>query len=164
MPCARLLCLHAVAITPGGSMELVRSSLSIASGLPCDKARSAPAITVSGPAQRSLTLRPARSPSRLATLYTEGSDSFVASTAASISYRVERTSPRAGVTPAEVQRLSRRTLSPTDWRLVVGIASMKIAGHSVAFILIQIQLPGCCANRSSMQCRCERRQALSTDR
>jgi hypothetical protein len=138
--------------------------LSIASGLPCNKARSAPAITVSGPAQRSLTLRPARSPSRLATLYTEGSDSFVASTAAAISYRVERTSPRAGVPPAEVQRLSRRTLSPTDWRLVVRIASMKIAGQSVTFILIQIQLPGCCANRSSMQCRCERRQALLTDR
>ena len=28
-------------------------------------------------------------------------------------YRVERTSSRAGVTPAEVQRLSRRTVSPT---------------------------------------------------
>src|ERR1700681_1322305 len=28
-------------------------------------------------------------------------------------YRVERTSSRAGVTPAEVQRLSRRTFSPT---------------------------------------------------
>jgi hypothetical protein len=38
----------------------------------------------SGPAQRSLTLRPARSRSRQATLYTESSDSFVASAAASI--------------------------------------------------------------------------------
>src|SRR6202007_623356 len=38
----------------------------------------------SGPAQRSLTLWPARSPSRLATLYTESSDSFVASAAVSI--------------------------------------------------------------------------------
>jgi len=28
-------------------------------------------------------------------------------------YRVERTSSRAGVAPAEVQRLSRRTVSPT---------------------------------------------------
>src|ERR1019366_8729252 len=28
-------------------------------------------------------------------------------------YRVERTSSRAGVSPAEVQRLSRRTFSPT---------------------------------------------------
>src|SRR6266700_2412800 len=79
-----LLCLHAVAITPAGSMKLVRSSVSIDCGLPCDKARSAPAIIFSGPAQRSLALRPARSPSRQATLYTEGSDSFVASAAASI--------------------------------------------------------------------------------
>src|SRR5271169_7002293 len=40
-----------------------------------------------GPAQRSLMLWPARSPSRQATLYTESSDSFVASTAASIARR-----------------------------------------------------------------------------
>jgi hypothetical protein len=65
-------------------MELVRSSISIVSGLPCETVRSAPAIVVSGPAQRLLTLRPARSPSRHATLYTESSDSFVASAAASI--------------------------------------------------------------------------------
>src|SRR6059036_2989667 len=44
----------------------------------------APAIVLSGPAQRSLTLWPARSPGRQATLYTESSDSFVASAAASI--------------------------------------------------------------------------------
>src|SRR5690348_17774688 len=65
-------------------MELVRSSLSIVNGLPCVTVRSAPAIVVSGPAQRSLTLWPARSPSRLATLYIESSDSFVASAAVSI--------------------------------------------------------------------------------
>ena len=46
--------------------------------------RSAPAIILSGPAQRSLTLWPARSRSRLATLSIESSDSFVASAAASI--------------------------------------------------------------------------------
>jgi hypothetical protein len=78
-----LLCVHAIAITPAGPMELVRSSISTISGLPCVTVRSAPAI-VSGPAQRSLTLWPARSPSRLATLYIESSDSFVASAAASI--------------------------------------------------------------------------------
>ncbi len=66
------------------SMELVRSSFSIANGLPCETVRSAPAIIVSGPAQRSLALWPARSPSRLATLYIESSDSFVTSAAASI--------------------------------------------------------------------------------
>ena len=65
-------------------MELVRSSVSIASGLPREKVGSAPATVFSRPAQRSLTLRPARSRSRLATLYTESSDSFVASAAASI--------------------------------------------------------------------------------
>ncbi|MDQ1386938.1 MAG: hypothetical protein QOF56_392, partial [Acidobacteriaceae bacterium] len=69
---------------PAGSMELVRSSVSIASGLPRETVRSAPATTFSGPAQRSLTLRPARSRSRQTTLYTESSDSFVASAAASI--------------------------------------------------------------------------------
>src|SRR5262249_42209991 len=79
-----LLCLHAIAITPAGPMELVRSSFSIVSGLPCETVRSAPAIVVSGPAQRSLTLWPARSPSRLATLSIESSDSFVASTIVSI--------------------------------------------------------------------------------
>src|ERR1700686_2516010 len=65
-------------------MELIRSSISIVSGLPCEKVRAAPAIVVSGPAQRSLTLWPARSPSRQATLYIESSDSFVASAAVSI--------------------------------------------------------------------------------
>jgi hypothetical protein len=79
-----LLCVHAVAITPAGSMELVRSSVSIASGLPRVTVRSAPAIIFSRPAQRSLALRPARSRSRQATLYTESSDSSVASAAASI--------------------------------------------------------------------------------
>jgi hypothetical protein len=79
-----LLCVHAIAITPAGPTELVRSSISIVSGLPCEKVRSAPAIVFSGPPQRSLTLWPVRSPSRLATLYTESSDSFVASAAVSI--------------------------------------------------------------------------------
>ena len=53
----------------------------VASRWACD---SAPAIIVSGPAQRSLTLWPARSPSRLTTLSIESSGSFVASAAVSI--------------------------------------------------------------------------------
>ena len=53
-------------------------------GLPSNRGGSAPALSVSRPAQRSLTLRPARSPSRLATLCTRGFSSFVASTAALI--------------------------------------------------------------------------------
>src|SRR5258708_4841039 len=79
-----LLYVHAIAITPAGWMELVRSSLSIDGGLPCEKVRSAPAIVFPGPAQRSLMLWPARSPSRQATLSIESSDSFVASAAVSI--------------------------------------------------------------------------------
>jgi hypothetical protein len=77
-------CLHAVANTPAGLMELVRSYRSTNFGLPRNWGGSAPALVFSGPAQRSLTLRPARSPSRLATLCTRGFSSFVASTAALI--------------------------------------------------------------------------------
>src|SRR5947208_9664847 len=65
-------------------MELIRSYFSINVGLPQNHGGSAPALIVSRPAQRSLTLRPIRSRSRLATLFTESSDSFVASAAASI--------------------------------------------------------------------------------
>src|SRR5215472_4457718 len=108
-----LLCLHAVAITPAGPMEFVRSSISIASGLPCVTVRSAPAIVFSGPAQRLLTLRPARLPSHHATLSIESSDSFVASAAASIATGWSEPVPGREL-PAEVQRLSRRTFSPNN--------------------------------------------------
>ena len=78
------LCLHAVANTPAGLLEFIRSYPSISCGLPRNRGGSAPALVFSRPAQRSLTLRPARSPSRLATLYTRGFSSLVASTAALI--------------------------------------------------------------------------------
>ena len=74
----------AVANTPAGLMELVRSYRSTNFVLPSNRGGSAPALSVSRPAQRSLTLRPARSPSRLATLCTRGFSSLVASTAALI--------------------------------------------------------------------------------
>src|SRR6266446_4824148 len=64
--------------------KLVRSYDSIVFGLPRIVGGSAPALVFSRPAQRLLTLRPARSPSRLATLYTRGFSSLVASTAALI--------------------------------------------------------------------------------
>ena len=76
--------LHAVANTPAGRMEFVRSYDSIRFGLPRNRGGSAPALVFSRPAQRLLTLRPARSPSRLATLCTRGFSSLVASTAALI--------------------------------------------------------------------------------
>src|SRR5262249_4792756 len=107
-----LLCLHAIAITPTGPMELVRSSFSIVNGLPCVTVRSAPAIVVSGPAQRSLTLWPARSPSRLATLYTESSDSFVASAAVSIATGWSEPVPGRELHPLKSSAFSRRTVTP----------------------------------------------------
>src|SRR5215470_7057621 len=95
-------------------MELVRSYLSVVSGLPCVTVRSAPAIIVSGPAQRSLALRPARSRSRLRDPFHRKLRQLRCLHHRFDCYRVERTSSRAGVAPAEVQRLSRRTVTPTD--------------------------------------------------
>src|SRR5258708_27992178 len=59
------LCLHAVATTPAGSMELIRSYRSTDVGLPHITVGSAPASQVSRPAQRSRGLPPAALPSRL---------------------------------------------------------------------------------------------------
>jgi hypothetical protein len=89
-------------------MELVRSSISIVSGLPRETVGSAPAIIFSGPAQRSLTLRPARSRSRLATLYTESSDSFVASAAASIATGWSEPVPGVGIEPRRAHWVMKR--------------------------------------------------------
>jgi hypothetical protein len=43
-------------------------------------------------------------------------------------YRVERTSSRAGVAPAEAQRLSRRTITPTtnSWLMVGRLNALQI--------------------------------------
>jgi hypothetical protein len=109
-----LLCVHAIAITPAGPMKLVRSSLFIVSGLPCVTVRSAPAITFSGPAQRSLMLWPARSPSRHATLSIESSDSFVASAAVSIATGWSEPVPGRELHPLKSSAFSRRTITPVD--------------------------------------------------
>jgi hypothetical protein len=100
-------------------MELVRSSISIDSGLPCEKVRSALAIIVSGPAQRSLTLRPVRSRSRLATLYTESSDSIVASAAVSIATGWSEPVPGRELHPLKSSAFARRTFSPIDGLTIV---------------------------------------------
>ncbi len=60
-----------------------------------------------------LTLRPARSPSRQTTLYPEGSDSFVASAAASIATGWSEPVPGRELHPLKSSALSRRTFSPT---------------------------------------------------
>jgi len=93
-------------------MKLVRSSIFIVCGLPCVKARSAPAIVFSGPAQRSLALWPARSRSRLATLSIESSDSFVASAAVSIATGWSEPVPGRELHPLKSSAFSRRTLTP----------------------------------------------------
>ena len=57
----------------------------LSAAFPCVTVRSAPAITFSGPAQRSLTLWPARPPAESPSdLYIESPESFAASAAASI--------------------------------------------------------------------------------
>ena len=103
------LCLHAVANTPAGRMELVRSYDSIRFGLPRNRGGSAPASLFSGPAQRSITLRPARSPSRLRDSLHQRLQQFRCLHCCSDCYRVERTSSRAGLSPAMDHHLSRRT-------------------------------------------------------
>ena len=69
-----------------------------------------------GPAQRLLTLWPARSPSRLATLSIESSDSIVASAAVPIATGWSEPVPRAGVAPAESSAFARRTITPIKAR------------------------------------------------
>ena len=103
------LCLHAVATTPAGRMEFVRSNDSIRFGLPSNRGGSAPALTVSGPAQRSLTLRPARSPSRLCDSLHQRLQQSRCLHCCSDCYRVERTSSRAGIPPLWTSAFSRRT-------------------------------------------------------
>src|SRR5215469_953976 len=96
VPCADMPSLP----TPAGLMESVRSYYSIDCGLPRNRGGSAPALTFSRPAQRSLTLRPACSPSRLNDLLHQRLQQSRCLHRCSDCYRVERTSSRAGLTPA----------------------------------------------------------------
>jgi hypothetical protein len=94
------LCLHAVANTPAGLMEFVRSYDSTNFGLPRNRGGSAPALVFSRPAPRLLTLRPACSPSRLCDPLHRRLQPFRCLHSCSDCYRVERTTSRAGLTPA----------------------------------------------------------------
>jgi hypothetical protein len=104
------LCLHAVATTPAGSMELIRSLL-------LHRRRPSPHYSWVGSCitffeacsafTRVTTCRLAESP--CATLYTGGSDGFVTSTAAPIATGWSDPVPGRDFSPAVVQRLSRRT-------------------------------------------------------
>ena len=93
------LCLHAVANTPAGLMEFVRSYDSTNFGLPRNRGGSAPALVFSRPAQRLLTLRPACSPSRLCDLLHRRLQQLRCLRHCFDCYRVERTSSRAGIPP-----------------------------------------------------------------
>src|SRR5215469_5509484 len=74
-----------------------------------------------GPAQRSLPLWPARSRSRLATLYTESSDRFVTSAVVSVATGWSEPVPGRELHPLKPSAFSRRTcnrdLSPTTARV-----------------------------------------------
>jgi hypothetical protein len=102
-------CLHAVAITPAGPMGAIRSYPPIDIGLPRISGGSAPALPVSGPAQRLITLRPVRSPSRLRDPLHRRLQRLRHLPRCFDCYRVERTSSLTGFAPAVDQRLSRRT-------------------------------------------------------
>ena len=99
------LCMHAIAITPARSMEPIRSYRSINCGLPLKTGGSAPALNVSRPAQRLLTLWPARSPNRHRDPLHRRLQRLRCLRRCFDCYRVERTSSRAGLSPAVDRRL-----------------------------------------------------------
>ena len=72
-------------------------------------------------------------------------------------YRVERTSSRAGVSPAEVQRLSRRTFSPTDAPCIttIGIVESRLPFLHCIYIAQllgrSILLAKCLANLANLR-------------
>src|ERR1039457_3710402 len=106
------LCLHAVATTPAGPMERIRSLL-------LHRLRPSPDYSWVGSCINSFeaclafthvtTCRLAKSP--YATLYTGGSDGFVTSTAAPIATGWSDPVPGRVFLPAVDQRLSRRTVN-----------------------------------------------------
>src|SRR5208283_2720010 len=81
-------------------MESVRSYYSIDCGLPRNSGGSAPALVFSRPAKRSLTLRPACLSSRFNDLLHQRLQQSRCLHCCSDCYRAERTSSRAGLTPA----------------------------------------------------------------
>src|ERR1035437_6724935 len=110
------LCLHAVATTPAGPMERIRSLL-------LHRLRPSPDYSWVGSCINSFEACSAFTHVTACTLAESPSDPLHRKLrqlrclrCRSDCYRVERTSYRAGVAPAEVQRLSRRTISTTILR------------------------------------------------
>ncbi len=124
------LWLHAVANTPAGRMELVRSYDSIRFGLPRNRGGSAPASLFSGPAQRSLKLRPARSPGRLRDPLHQRLQQSRCLHCCSDCCRVERISSRAGIPPLWTIAFSRRTRFPR-YQALCPLAGGKACCHQL---------------------------------
>jgi hypothetical protein len=101
-------CVHAVATTPEGSIELIRSCSSVVDGLRLSREKSPPPL----PAQRSLTSQPERSPSRHSDPLHRRLRQLRYLGHCFDWYRVERTSSRAG---AEDQRLFRGAHERNDY-------------------------------------------------
>jgi len=140
-------------------MKLVRSAISIDCGLPCDKARSAPAIVFRGLLSvhsryglhaRRVAKRPLHRKLRQLRCLRCRFDC----------YRVERTSSRAGVTPAEVQRLSRRTLSTTIPKLRAEQSHTLVIGQLADDGQSQVQTvrPGQSGRQPSARSNCHTRR------
>src|SRR5882724_6368334 len=136
------LCVHAVANTPAGLMEFVRSYRSTNFGLPRNRGGSAPALVFSRPAQRSLRLRPACSPGRLRDPLHQRLQQFRRLHYCSDCYRVERTRSRTGLTPAVDHHLSRRTRSRHLGNQLPHLRQVRLSGtiHPAVFKFGQTQI------------------------
>jgi hypothetical protein len=100
-------------------MEFVRSFISVDHGLPAVCNSEVGSCNCSFEALLTVHSRYGlHAPRSPATLYTERFDSFVAPVAASIVTGWSETSSRAGLSPAEVQHLSRCTITPTIFPVV----------------------------------------------
>jgi len=114
-PVLRLLpsSMHAIATTPTELLAARFARFTSNDSLPRNKAGSASVLQFSRPAQRSLTLRPACSPSPYyRTFYTRGFSRFVTSATAPVATGRSE-SCRAGFAPAEKHRLG--TAHFIDW-------------------------------------------------
>ena len=91
--------MHVVVTTPAGEMDVVRSYSSITISFPQVNGGSAPALGVSGPAQRSLNYNLHARGAAETALFTEGPDDFVTSIATSIATGWNEPVPRWGYLP-----------------------------------------------------------------
>src|SRR6266849_138192 len=93
--------------------SLFARTIPFASAFPRTLGGSAPASLFSGPAQRSLTLQPARSPSRLSDPLHQRLQQSRCLHRCSDCYRLERTSSRAGIPPLWTNAFTAHQSSPS---------------------------------------------------